>query len=139
MNNTTEASNARLSDAEIASRLHKVFHQYGHDGASAEDVVRAIREALTPELDAPPLKTSTDTNMDSIEWAVLTEEADERRSFDRGVALHGDVRLAIAHGLEMFAIAMPRGSFAEVCKIMANEVAKLHLPPAPAPAPAKTT
>ena len=63
-----------------------------------------------------------------MEWQPLPENPAERAMFDSGTKLHGDVRLNIAHMLRVFAFAQPGGSFAEQCRIMANEVAKLELP-----------
>lgn len=63
-----------------------------------------------------------------IEWEPLPERADERAGFDFGTKIHGDVRLNIAHVLKLWAIANPGGSYADMCRIMANEVVKLELP-----------
>jgi hypothetical protein len=66
--------------------------------------------------------------MPRIEWKPLPESADERAMFDRGTEMHGDVRLNIASTLRTFALAKDGGSFADMCRIMANEVAKLEVP-----------
>lgn len=66
--------------------------------------------------------------MADLEWTPLPEHADERRMFDSGTQLHGDVRLNIANILRIFAVAHPGGSYADQCRIMANEVVKLELP-----------
>ena len=81
-------------------------------------------------------KFSLTRKQEPMEWEVLPEDADERRSFERSVAIHGgDVRAAIANALRIFALVHPGGSFAAQCKIMANEVAKLDLALIAQPAP----
>lgn len=61
-------------------------------------------------------------------WKPLPEDQNERITFDR--ALHniyeGDARLAVAITLRTFANAMSGGTFADTCRVMANEVAKLY-------------
>ena len=81
-------------------------------------------------------KFSLTRKQEPMEWEVLPEDADERRSFERSVAIHGgNVRAAIANALRIFALVHTGGSFAAQCKIMANEVAKLDLAPVAQPAP----
>jgi hypothetical protein len=68
-------------------------------------------------------------------WKPLPEDADERRMFDSSAQLHGDVRLSIANMLRIFAVANPGGSYAEQCRIAANEVVKLNLSASPTAPP----
>lgn len=63
-------------------------------------------------------------------WKPLEEDEYERRTFNASVKLHGGVRLAIAETLRVFAVAHRVGSFADLCRIMANEVAMLSVVPA---------
>lgn len=60
------------------------------------------------------------------------ENSREREIFD-GEVVHagGDVRAHIARSLRIWAAVHPGGSYAAQCKIMSNEVLKLHLPSAP--------
>lgn len=62
-------------------------------------------------------------------WKPLPENPPEREQFDRAVALFGgDVRAHIAQALSIWAAVHDGGSYADQCRIMANEVAKLALP-----------
>lgn len=82
------------------------------------DVASQFSSINTPSAGAP------------ADWEPLPEVAAERRMFDQSAKVFGDVRVAIAQALAIFAVATPGGSFAASCNIMANEVAKLRLPPA---------
>jgi hypothetical protein len=64
-------------------------------------------------------------------WQPLPENEDERAMFDSGTRMYGDVRLSIAHALRIWALAQPGGSYADQCRIMANEVVKLAAPSIP--------
>jgi hypothetical protein len=65
-----------------------------------------------------------------VDWVPGDEDAEERRQFEQMLDLYGyDTRLAIGNALKSFALARDGGSFAEQCRIMANEVAKLYTRP----------
>ena len=58
------------------------------------------------------------------------ENCIEREIFDGEVAhAGGDVRVHIAQSLRIWANVNPGGSYAAHCRIMSNEVLKLHLSP----------
>lgn len=83
---------------------------------------------LCRAIEAAVLKKLVEQDVGRANWKPLPEDQNERITFDR--ALHniyeGDARLAVANTLRTFSNAMPGGTFADTCRVMANEVAKLY-------------
>ena len=90
-----------------------------------------VAETLRAQTVAQP---AVEPGADLIDWDVLPEDASERAMFDRNLDLYGgDPRIAIATALSIWAKTHANGSFALMCAVFANEVAKMHIVPAPAP------
>lgn len=71
--------------------------------------------------------------MSTAVLSTCDENTTEREMFDADVVhAGGDVRMHIAQSLRIWASVRPGGSYADQCKIMSNEVLRLHLP-APVP------
>jgi hypothetical protein len=94
---------------ELATRAGLVW-----DGEKYADAEPAPAPAEEP----PPLPA----------YKPMPEDAAERAQWDQSVSIigQGDVRLAIAGCLRIWAKMSPQGSYREQCAIMANEVAKLY-------------
>lgn len=107
----------------IEKLITKVAERFGADPHKFAGPARCLLAELGVSV---PAETG---RIEPVAWDPLPEDATEKRYFSEGVALHGDVRVAIAHALSIFSEVHPGGSYSEQLKIMANEVSKLFTTP----------